>query len=221
VTPIDKAHLVDPAQPRTLLGLPDPRVLAAIKTAWHEDRKAANVAVVVDTSGSMREEDKLVQAQQGLRVFMRQFSPRDRVGLVTFADDVNLAVPVDTVARNRSLLASAVDNLNANGGTAVYDATARAVDLIAALHDTTRINAVVVLTDGADTASTSTIGKLLARMRAQSESEVRNVRVFTIAYGKDANKSVLHSIADASGGKDYTGDPKEIAGVYRQISSFF
>ena len=43
--------------------------------------------------------------------------------------------------------------LVAGGGTAVYDATRRGVDLIAALHDQTRINAVVVLTDGDDNES--------------------------------------------------------------------
>jgi hypothetical protein len=48
------------------------------------------------------------------------------------------------------------------------------------------------------------------------------VRVFTIAYGDSgANKDVLARIASASGGKDYAGDPAQIAAVYRQISSFF
>ena len=37
----------------------------------------------------------------------------------------------------------------------------------------------------------------------------------------EANRSVLEQIAEASGGKGYTGDPTEIEGVYRQISSFF
>ena len=71
--------------PRIVLGLPEPRVLAAIKSAWHEDRKPANVEVVVDVSGSMGDGGQLAQAKKGLRVFLRQFSPRDRVGLLTFS----------------------------------------------------------------------------------------------------------------------------------------
>ena len=43
--------------------------------------------------------------------------------------------------------------------------------------------------------------------------------VFTIAYGSGANTDVLKQIADASGGKQYTGDPQGIEAVYRQISS--
>ena len=40
VAPVDTAHLVDPKQPQAVLELPTPRVLATIKRAWREDRKA-------------------------------------------------------------------------------------------------------------------------------------------------------------------------------------
>ena len=219
--PIDRAHFVDPAQPRIVLGLPEPRVLAAIKTAWHVDRKAANVEVVVDTSGSMQDEDKLTQAREGLKVFLRQFSPHDRVGLVTFSQFARTIVPIDEMATNRGALEDAVSTLTAGGGTAVYDATAQGAAQIAALHDSTRINAVVVLTDGDDNASHTTAAELEAELKAHAEDEEHNVRVFTIAYGGDANKPVLESIATDSGGKAYIGDPNKIADVYRQISSFF
>ena len=221
VAPIDRAHLVDAAEPRVVLGLPEPRVLAKIRRAWHDDRKAANVAIVVDVSGSMQEKSKLRLAQQGLQVFLRQFSPRDRVGLLTFSDGVSSIVPVAPMATNRSPLISAVDNLVAGGGTAVYDATLRGVDAISALADRTRINAVVVLTDGADNESHIDSSRLIARLRQLSERQEGNVRVFTIAYGGGAEADVLDKIATASGGKGYGGDPAEIASVYRQISSFF
>jgi Ca-activated chloride channel family protein len=219
--PIDRAHLVDPAQPRTVLALPEPRVLAAIKGAWHEDRKSANVAVVVDVSGSMGDGGRLEQAQQGLRVFLRQFSARDRVGLLTFSERVNVIVPISEMSSNRPLLVQSVNQLVPGGGTAVYDATVRGVDLIAALHDQTRINAVVVLTDGDDNESRLRASQVIASLRQRSEDQEHTIRVFTIAYGSEANRNVLESIAEASGGKGYTGDPTQIEGVYRQISSFF
>ena len=196
-------------------------MLATIKRSWHADRKAANVAIVVDVSGSMHDQDKLRQAQDGLRVFLRQFSPRDRVGLVTFADVSRVIVPIAEMRTNRVTLESSVEQLVAGGGTAVYDATSQAFDLVASLDDSTRINAVVVLTDGEDNQSGRNVESLLAELRRRDESDVGSIRVFTIAYGDGANKDVLASIAAASGGKDYSGDPAEIAGVYRQISSFF
>ena len=47
------------------------------------------------------------------------------------------------------------------------------------------------------------------------------MRVFTIAYGTEANRDELKSIADAGGGKQYDGDPDNIDAVYTSISSFF
>jgi Ca-activated chloride channel homolog len=219
--PIDRGHLVDPREPRYVLSLPEPRVLATIKSAWHEDRKAANVAIVVDTSGSMNDERKLTHAQEGLRVFLRQFSPRDRVGLVAFSENAYTVVPIGEMLGNRTALNSAVANLTAGGGTAVYDATARGVDLVAAMNDSTRINAVVVLTDGDDNKSRLTATALETRLEQRAEDQEHNIRVFTIAYGSHANKAVLESIAAASDGQAYEGDPEEIAKVYREISSFF
>jgi Ca-activated chloride channel family protein len=219
--PIDRAHLVDPTQPRVVLAPPEPRVLARIKQVWRADRKPANVAIVVDVSGSMQDEAKLARAQQGLRVFLRQFSPRDRVGLVAFADRVNVIVPIARVATNRTVLERSVDDLVAGGDTAVYDATLRGVDLVASLRDATRINAVVVLTDGVDNRSVVGVPQLLGELRRRSESDVGTTRIFTIAYGHDADTHVLTQIASASGGEEYAGDPTEIGPVYRQISSFF
>lgn len=219
--PVDRAHLVDPSQPRIVLGLPEPRVLARIKRAWHADRKPANVEVVVDVSGSMQDEGKLALAENGLRLFLQQFSPRDRVGLMTFSDSVNVVVPIQRLSINRTALQQSIDNLVPGGATAVYDATMRAADLLASLRDTTRINAVVVLTDGEDNQSHVNEHMLVAELRRSSESDVGTVRIFTIAYGSEANTDALTAIADASGGKEYSGEPDEIDAVYKQISSFF
>ena len=60
-----------------------------------------------------------------------------------------------------------------------------------------------------------------SRLAAQSRVEGTVVRVYTIAYGSQANKAELADIAGASGGKGFEGDPKDIEAVYRSISSFF
>ena len=80
VAPITAANGVDPAQPERELELPEPRVLALLKRTWREDRKPANVLLVLDTSGSMQDESRLDNAKQGLDVFLSQAAPQDRVG---------------------------------------------------------------------------------------------------------------------------------------------
>ncbi|CAA9500613.1 MAG: hypothetical protein AVDCRST_MAG67-1953 [uncultured Solirubrobacteraceae bacterium] len=220
--PLTAANGVDPAQPRRVLGLPEPRVLDAIKKAWRADRKPANVLLVVDTSGSMVEAARLPNAKNGLQTFLREVAPQDRVGLMAFNDRVTPLLPIAPVRKNRAELRDRVAGLIADGGTAIYDATGDAVAQVGKLADTARINAVVLLTDGEDTDSTKTIDAVVRELEAQGDS-ARRVRVFTIAYSAGAAGAAenLARIAEASGGKSYTGDEDDIETVYRSISSFF
>jgi Ca-activated chloride channel homolog len=221
VAPLDAAHGVDAAQPKHVLSLPDPAVLARLKSTWRADRKPANVELVVDVSGSMGDEGKLDRARNGLLVFLRQLSPRDRVGLVSFNDKVYPLVPVRPFAQNRDVLTHAIGDLLPGGQTAVYDATGDGLRRVQELHDPTRINAVVVLTDGEDTSSNADFSDVRSLLASQANSEGNAVRVYTIAYGSDANGEELGSLAAASGGKGFQGDTGDIESVYRSISSFF
>lgn len=219
--PIDAGHGADPAQPRRVLALPQPAVLARIKKAWREDRKPANIVLAVDTSGSMGEEGKLEQAKRGLQAFFRQLSPNDRLGLLSFNDQVSELVPVGEFRRVGPEVRSRVRDLLPDGETAWLDATTAALTDVQRLRDPTRINAVVILTDGEDTSSRRTLGTLRAQLAGQARSEGTVVRVYTIAYGEQANRDDLASVAAASGGKGFEGDPKDIEAVYTSISSFF
>jgi len=101
------------------------------------------------------------------------------------------------------------------------DATAEGYNEVSRLHDDSRINAVVVLTDGEDNQSNQTATELARKLQQQARSEGLSVRVYTIAYGQEANRAELQEIAAASGGKGYEGDTSDIESVYRSISSFF
>jgi len=219
--PIDRAHGADAAQPARVLAPPTPEVLDRIRRAWREDRKPANIMLVVDTSGSMSEQARLPQAKRGLRDFLALLSPADRVGLMRFSSGVHPMAPIRTVKRARPDLLRDVGRLVADGDTALYDAANRGIAAVEALGDRSRINAVVLLTDGNDTASRTKVQEVLAPLKAHSENEGVTVRVFTIAYGENANNSILDDIATASGGKAFVGDPGEIRTVYKNIASFF
>ncbi|MEV4423405.1 VWA domain-containing protein [Patulibacter sp. NPDC049589] len=214
---------VDVSRDLRTLSLPEPRVMDTLKEAWRADRKPANVLLVTDVSGSMNDEGRLQNAKDGLKAFFGQVSPRDRVGLVAFSDRTVLQLPLEPFAKNKSQLLGAVETLSADGGTAVYDATVeglRTVRREAGRGD--RINAVVLLTDGEDTDSTRSVQDAVRAAGEQPDS-AGEVRVFTIAYsaGAAGSADALKRIAEASGGKAYTGDTDDIDGVYRSISSFF
>jgi Ca-activated chloride channel homolog len=222
VPPVSKENGADPSQPERVLGLPDPRVLDRVKRTWREDRKPANILLVVDTSGSMNDQDRLVRAKDGLETFFREVSPNDRVGLTIFSDVIRPVVPIAPFTQNGAQLRSTVERLIAEGGTAFRDATIEGVEAVRALDDEERINAVVLLTDGEDTDSSRSIEEVVELLRSQGDSATQT-RVFTIAYSADAEgaEEALTEIAKASGGQPYTGDTEDIETVYRSISSFF
>ena len=222
VAPITKANGVDPAQPKRVLGLPSPPVMDRIRKAWREDRKPANVLLVLDTSGSMNDENRLKRAKEGLGAFLREVSPNDRVGLTIFSDQVQALVPIAPVRQNKRRLQGTIRDLIADGGTAFHDATAEGVETVKRLNDKERINAVVMLTDGEDTDSSLSIDDVVRRLDAQGDSESA-VRVFTIAFSASAlgAEEGLKRIAAASGGQSYQGSTEDIETVYRSISSFF
>ena len=205
-----------------MLGLPEPRVLAAIKDSWRADRKPADILLVLDTSGSMNDENRLARAKDGLEVFFDQIAPQDAVGLVTFSDVIRPLLPIRPFKDARPELERTVRDLFADGGTAFYDAAAEAYDSMRRDAGDERINAVVLLTDGEDTDSTTSPDALVQRLREGSEG-AGQVRVFTIAYsaGAEGAAEALKEIAQASGGQAYQSDTDDIETVYRSISSFF
>jgi len=222
VAPVSKENGVDPGLPERVLGLPEPRVLDAIRRTWREDRKPANVLLVVDTSGSMADENRLVRAKEGLETFFDEVGRQDGVGLTIFSDQIQPLLPIEPFARAEPQLRDTVRNLIADGGTAVYDATIEGFRTVRDGATEDRINAVVVLTDGEDTDSSAGAEEVVEAVRAQGDSS-NQVRVFTIAYsaGAAGAAEALEAIAKASGGQPYEGDTEDIEAVYRSISSFF
>ncbi len=222
VAPIDAEHGADPAQPERVLGFPEPQVLAAAKEAWRADRKPANVLLVLDTSGSMQDENRLERAKEGLGVFFDQVGQQDSVGLLTFNTTLNLIQPLAPFKEDEGRLEGAVGDLIADGGTAFRDAAVEGVKMVRELEATDRINAVVLLTDGEDTDSSRSYEDAVRELGSQGDSE-NQVRLYTIAYSAGAAQAEeqLAGLAEATGGKAYEGSTDDIESVYRSISSFF
>src|SRR3954451_9850143 len=218
---VSTANGADPSQPKIELKVPEPKVLNRVLTTWRRDRKPANVLLVLDNSGSMGDENKLEQAKAGLRGFFANAAPQDRIGLMKFSARPQLLVPLAPFGANRSRLQSAVNQIFPEDDTALFQATAAGVALVKKRADTSRINAVVLLTDGQDTAGGVSEGQLINALEQEGRAETGGVKLYTIAYGADADKELLARFADATGGKPFEGDTSNIDAVYLSISSFF
>jgi len=230
--PISAANGLNPSQPKTELEVPDPQVLAALVDSWETYRKTARVLVVFDVSGSMGDLGgegftKLDLAKQAVLASLDQFKPDDEVGLWIFSTlldgdlDYLELVPIGPLSENRSDIERVVPGLIADGGTGLYDTTRAAVSEIRETFDQTKINAVLLLSDGmCDDYDDGCELDPLLRFLSSSERDV--VRVFPVAYGTDADVEALGAIAEATSARLYQAtDPLTIERVFQQVVSNF
>jgi Ca-activated chloride channel homolog len=217
--PIDLAHGVDPKQPTTTLEVPSSEVIAALQQQWdNEEKKPADIVLVLDTSGSMREEEKMVAAKSGAKQLVSLLNDKDDFSLLPFNTTPAWASEDKPAVQGRKLSDDAIDSVFPQGQTALYDAVDQGyAHLLQQPAD--HIRALVVLTDGEDNMSSESLQQLLAKIHP--DAETHTIRVFTIAYGHDARRDVLQQIADSTQGKAYDGTPTNIVEVFRDISTFF
>jgi Ca-activated chloride channel family protein len=237
--PITEKNGLDPTQPQTTLEVPDPPVLAGVIDEWNKVRKKARVMLVIDVSGSMGDEadprtgaTKLDLAKTAALAALDQFQPDDEVGLRVFSTQIAGEEPSDYVdlvdiapiSSNRQALERNIERLVPTQGTPLYTVTQDSFDKMRDNYDPTRINAVVLLTDGRNEDDRNTdLGGLLDFLRGQNEGESTTpVRIFPIAYGGDADESTLKRIAEATNAAEYSAvDPATIVNVFNAVVSNF
>ena len=206
---------VDPQQPATVLDAPSPDVIAAVQASWQFVKKQADILLVIDTSGSM-EGDKLEQAKQAAQEFLNRLPPQNQVALVEFNDISTTLVPMNSYESIQGQLRQSIDGLYADGGTALYDAIIEAANSIQN-EDGDRIRAIIVLSDGQDTASVHSLRDVTSLARGERNP----LLIFPVAYGRDADISALNNIARFSSTKVLSGDPEGIKELFELISSYF
>ena len=219
-SPIDAAHGVDPKEPKTTLEVPSAEVINSVLELWKQDKKTADVVLVLDTSGSMVEEQKMQNAREGAKQLVSMLDDSDTFSLLPFSTRMNWAFKDLPVKTERQHAEDTIASLFADGGTELYDSIDAAYQhLLEKGSQNDQIRAVVVLTDGADTESTEKLEDLLGHI--QQNSEQKPISIFSIAYGKDARRDVLQRISQSTQARMYEGTPKNIVEVFRDISTFF
>ena len=155
-------------------------------------------------------------------------APDDEVGLWTFSTEQKGAtvpyteqVPIGPAAGNSARLKDVISGLHAEGGTALYATTRAAQQKLLASATPDRINAVVVLTDGKNEyPKDNDLDGLLRDLDANNLEN--SVRVFTIAYGDEADLNTLKRISSASRAAAYDArNPISIHDVLVNVISNF
>jgi Ca-activated chloride channel family protein len=233
-TALISANGMLPDEPKSVLAPPSPTVLDAIQSSWASLRKRARVLLVMDVSGSMGDavpqsgDTKLELAKRAAINALDQFAPDDDVGLWIFTSDLPPddspyleLIPVGPLGPRVGTFRRSISSLIPLNGTPLYTVTRAATRAMRQGYDPTRINAVILLTDGKnDYPQDVDLDGLVRELQAQSEGDA--IRVFAIAYGADADLPTLQRISQASRATAYNAsDPASIDKVFTAVVSNF
>jgi VWFA-related protein len=180
-----------------------------------------SVGVLLDTSGSM--DRKIRTAVEAVDRFFRRIQPDDEIFLVTFSGQVIMR---QDFTDDRDKLSQTLKHITPTGGTALYDALAVGLGKLRSARHGKR--ALLVITDGQDTASVMKLDRVLQSIR-ESELLVYPIGISPLTYAQntlpgvrpmpvsallpsktisqnrrdDVDLNVLRALADSSGGKAF------------------
>lgn len=172
------------------------------------DDAPLNLVLAIDVSGSM--EGSLEQVKAAVKQLLAKLRPGDGATLIGFNDTMFLATEREKDQQTRE---RAVDLLSAWGGTALYDATVRAIDLVS--RDWGR-KGIVIFSDGDDRNSITHRDAATARVQAS------DAMLFAVGFGGGATvpglRSRLEGYAKATGGRAFFPQrAQELDEVFGQI----
>lgn len=180
-----------------------------------------SVGVLLDTSGSM--DRKIRTAVDSVDRFIHRIRPDDEIFLITFSGQ---AVLRQDFTDNRDKLSQALRHITPTGGTALYDALNEGLTKLRSAHHNKR--ALLVITDGQDTASVSKLEHAVQAIRS-SEVLVYPIGISSLTYARnssspslklpgsalmfsrkasesrqdDVDLNVLRTLAESSGGRPF------------------
>lgn len=172
--------------------------------------ESKSVILAIDTSHSMRGES-LIDAASAARSFLGAKPENDRIAITSFGNEARLltefsssTIDADTVLRQL-----AVDETQ---GTALYDAIAISAEALAGDSNPARV--IIVLTDGRDVSSSTSLDEAIASAREAG------VAVYPIGIeGPQFSPEALREIAVATGGTYYgTASSEALTEVYSSIA---
>ena len=162
-----------------------------------------DLVVAIDISGSM--EDSLHEVKPAVRHLLSKLRAGDAATLLGFNDTMFVVAEREKDQKTRE---QAVELLTSWGGTALYDATVRALDLVS--REWGR-KGVVIFSDGDDRNSLTRRDAAMARVHAS------DAMLYTIGFGAGATvpqlRTSLESYAKSTGGRAFF--PRQVAELDR------
>jgi Ca-activated chloride channel family protein len=168
-------------------------------------RPSLNVALCIDTSGSM-EGKAIDDARKAALSFLAGIKPGDGFSLVTFDTAAHVVVPATRMTDDTDLapIRASINAIKATGTTAMAEGLTTAIQQARQLYDATRVNRVVLVSDGVPNE-----GSTLRTLAQQAQQY--GISVSAMGLGVDYDEILMGDLAQLGGGRfKYIDDSSKI-----------
>ncbi|MCP3980098.1 MAG: VWA domain-containing protein [bacterium] len=171
--------------------------------------RAKQVLFVIDSSGSMSRQEKLVQARRAVLSCVEQLRPVDRFNIVDFDSRFSwmAPLPVDPTVFGVDETSRWLESLRADGGTHLLPALESAIEM---QEDPDRHRIVIVVTDGILQDEKEAL-KLL-------DEKLGDARLFTVGTGPQLRQETLLRLAERGrGAAAFAGSASELESAVAEL----
>ncbi len=162
-----------------------------------EEAPPANLVFLVDVSGSMDSPERLPLVQDSLKLLVKRLRPQDKISLVTYAGATRVVLG-PTSGQNKEIIAAAIENLQAEGGTAGGAGLRLAYQQAEESFVKGGVNRILLCTDGDFNLGMTSTEELLAMVIRERG---KGVTLSSFGFGTDNyNDAMMVKIADAGNG---------------------
>lgn len=163
-----------------------------------EDKKPSNLVFLIDTSGSMYEDNKLPLVQQSFAMLAENLDENDRVSIVTYAGE-DIVVLSGTPGSEQYTITEALSSMTAEGCTNGGDAIITAYELAEKNFIEGGNNRVILATDGDMNVGLTSESDLVDLIT--EEKKENNIFLSVLGFGTDNLKdNKLEALADNGDG---------------------
>lgn len=162
-------------------------------------RLPMKLAIVVDHSGSMAEDNRLDKVKVGLHALIDQLHDEDRLSIISF-DDVVTVDQGFTSALDRDKLHLVVDQLQPRGGTNIFDGLQAGLDALGELPENEKQNRVILLSDGLATAGNTSQDAIIEMATGYIG---KGIGLTTIGVGTSFDVNLMRGLAERGAGNFY------------------
>lgn len=172
----------------------------------------SNLVFLVDTSGSMEDENKLPLLKSAFKLLVNQLRPNDRVSLVTYAGSAGVVLP-STPGSEKGKILDALDRLSAGGSTAGGEGIQLAYKVAAENFIKNGNNRVILATDGDFNVGVSSDSELVRMIEVKRD---QGTFLSVLGFGTGNYKdSKMEQLADKGNGNyAYIDNIKEAKKVF-------